>query len=83
MKRNLVSIVFVLCSLSMAMAAADRDFRFAYVANAGSNTVSVIDRATNTVVGTIGVGVGAGGAAVTHDGEEFCTGGGKQRGGRN
>jgi len=29
---------------------------FAYIANSGSNSVSVIDTATNTVVATVGVG---------------------------
>ena len=31
---------------------------FAYIANSGSNTVSVIDGATNTVVATLPVGAG-------------------------
>lgn len=30
---------------------------FAYIANSGSNSVSVIDTATNTVVATVGVGL--------------------------
>ena len=41
---------------------------FAYVANGGSNTVSVIDTATKTVVATVGVGMGPIGIAVTPDG---------------
>src|SRR5713101_797837 len=39
---------------------------FAYVANAASNSVSVIDTASNTVVAT--VGVGKSGVAITPDG---------------
>jgi YVTN family beta-propeller protein len=42
--------------------------QLAYVTNNGSNTVSVIDRATNTVVATIPVGPGPYGVAVTPDG---------------
>jgi YVTN family beta-propeller protein len=52
------------------MAAADTNFRFAYVANQGSNNVSVIDRATNSVVTTIGGIPAPGGVAVTRDGKE-------------
>lgn len=37
---------------------------FAYIANSGSNTVSVIDGATNTVVATLPVGAVPGGVAV-------------------
>ena len=43
---------------------------FAYVANGGSNTVSVIDTATKTVVATVGVGSGPDGIAVTPDGTQ-------------
>ena len=42
---------------------------FAYVANAGDNTVSVIDTATNTVVAPIAVGSLPRGVAVTPDGK--------------
>ena len=38
---------------------------FAYVANAGSNTVSVLDTARNTVVAMVPVGVFPGGVAIT------------------
>jgi len=41
---------------------------YAYVANAGSNTVSVIDTGTNAVVATISVGSGPEGVAITPDG---------------
>lgn len=78
MKRNLAWIILVICSLSMGVAASDKYFGFAsdkyfgfaYVANQASNTVTVIDRATNSVVATIGVGPTPGGVAVTHDGKE-------------
>ena len=42
---------------------------FAYVANSGANTVSVIDTATNTVLVTIPVGQFPSGVAVTPDGK--------------
>ena len=38
---------------------------FAYVTNSGSNNVSVIDTATNTVVATVPVGENPWGVAVT------------------
>jgi YVTN family beta-propeller protein len=50
---------------------------FAYVANQGSNNVSVIDTATNKVVTTIGVGFGPEAIAVTPDGNHaYVVGGG-------
>jgi len=76
MKRSLAWIILFVCLLGMGIAAAqfrpspDVGFRFAYVANFGSNSISVIDRATNTVVDTIAVGPTPGGVAVTHDGKE-------------
>ena len=42
----------------------------AYITNSGSNTVSVIDTATNTVVSTIPVGTTPFGVAVTPDGSK-------------
>src|SRR5262244_2845507 len=41
---------------------------FAYVTNSASNTVSVIDTATNTVVATVPVGSVPLGVAITPDG---------------
>jgi YVTN family beta-propeller protein len=41
---------------------------FAYVTNSGSKTVSVIDRATNTVAATVPVGVSPVGVAITPNG---------------
>jgi YVTN family beta-propeller protein len=42
---------------------------FAYIANGNSNTVSVIDTATNKVVATVAVGSVPDGIAVTPDGK--------------
>src|SRR3954453_12530627 len=44
--------------------AVDPNYGLVYVANAGSNTVSVIDPTTNTVVATIPVGNGPFGVAI-------------------
>jgi YVTN family beta-propeller protein len=41
---------------------------YAYITNAGSNTVSVIDTATNTITATVPVGSNPNGVAVTPDG---------------
>jgi YVTN family beta-propeller protein len=41
---------------------------FAYISNSGSNTVSVINTATNTVVATVSVGTNPFGVAMTPDG---------------
>jgi len=42
--------------------------RYAYVSNLGSNSVSVLDTANNTIVKTVLVGTSPGGVAVTPDG---------------
>src|SRR5215813_8704140 len=42
----------------------------AYITNAGSNTVSVIDTATDTVVATTTAGITPGGVAVASDGSK-------------
>jgi YVTN family beta-propeller protein len=47
-------LLSVLCLLGWAPLWSQR----AYVANEGSNTVSVIDTSTNTVVSTVAVGAG-------------------------
>src|SRR5258708_29027162 len=50
---------------------------FAYVANVMSNSVSVIDVATNTLVATVGVGASPSGVAITPDGSRaYVTNGG-------
>ncbi|AKB52174.1 hypothetical protein MSBRW_2921 [Methanosarcina barkeri str. Wiesmoor] len=41
---------------------------FAYIANLESNSVSVIDTATDTVTATVNVGIEPSGAAVSPDG---------------
>ena len=69
MKRSLIWLSTVWC-LSASMAGADQHFAFVYVANENSNTVTVIDRQTNSVRATIGVGTSPGGVAVTPDGKE-------------
>ncbi len=57
---------FVVVALAMAApASAARD---AYVANAGSGTVTVIDTGSNAAVGTIPVGAGPHNVAITPDG---------------
>ncbi|MEW6605820.1 MAG: beta-propeller fold lactonase family protein [bacterium] len=43
-------------------------YPYAYVANSGANTVSVIDTSTNEVIATIPVGSSPGGVAITPDG---------------
>jgi YVTN family beta-propeller protein len=59
--------VFVCCVLATIQALAQN----AYVTNVGSNTVSVIATATNTVIGSpIPVGSGPIGVAVTPDGSK-------------
>jgi len=55
-------VAFALCAMPAAAAP------FAYVTNSGSNTVSVIDRASNTVVATVLVGLYPVTVALTPDG---------------
>jgi YVTN family beta-propeller protein len=43
----------------------------AYVTNISSNTVSVIDTASNTVVATVAVGSGPTGVAITPNGKHM------------
>jgi YVTN family beta-propeller protein len=58
-------------SLACLFAPASARAQNAYITNGGDNTVSVIDTATNTVVGSpIPVGVGPFGVAVTPDGSK-------------
>jgi uncharacterized protein (TIGR03118 family) len=64
-----VSIVCLVCLLGMALVAVPAQGKqFAYVANAGSSSVSVIDTSTNTVIGTVGVGGRPVGVAFTPTG---------------
>src|SRR5262249_34578006 len=60
---------YVVCLLGMALLAIPAKAQnFAYVANFNSNSVSVIDTASNTVTATLGVGVSPSGVAITPDG---------------
>ncbi len=63
--RGLLPVVVLLSGLMASTAGAAPQ---AYVANAASATVSVIDTANNTVVSTVAVGTGPYGAAVSPDG---------------
>src|ERR1700693_3872382 len=64
-----LSIVCLVCLLGMALVAVPAQGKqFAYVANAGSSSVSVIDTSTNTVIGTVGVGGRPVGVAFTPTG---------------
>src|SRR5438132_5602524 len=59
-------LIFVLTLALHAISAQAQPF--AYVTNASSNNVSVIDTASNTVVATVRVGSGPSGVAITPDG---------------
>ena len=61
----LMAVLVVFAGLATTAAEAQT---FAYVANASSDTASVIDTATNTVTATVPVGDGPVGVAVTPDG---------------
>ncbi|MGH8509815.1 MAG: calcium-binding protein [Gammaproteobacteria bacterium] len=54
--------------LALALSAAAYAAPFAYITNSGSNNVSVIDTASNTVTATVPVGTNPEGVAVTPDG---------------
>ena len=60
-------VLLLICGLQASMAAMGQER--AYIPNAGSATVSVIDVATNTVVSTIPVGNGPTSIAAAADGE--------------
>lgn len=62
-----------LVPLATAPAHAAADPVFAYVANAGSDSVSVVDTATNTVTATITLGTGPDAVAVSPDGSRLYT----------
>ena len=66
--RGLIAVCVALALGLGAMTSPAEAAPFAYVANYGSNTVSAIDTATNTVVATVGVGNAPGAIAVTPDG---------------
>jgi len=68
------AVLFLLCILALPVATASEEQNnfskgpYAYITNSGSNTVSVIDIATDTVVSTINVGNLPTGVAVNSDG---------------
>jgi YVTN family beta-propeller protein len=69
-----VSVVCLLVLLGMALLAIPAQAQpFAYVANRNSNSVSVINTASNTVVATVGVGACPAGVAITPDGTRACS----------
>ena len=64
-----LSCVWLVLLLGMALLAIPAQAQtHAYVANTGSNSVSVIDTTSNTVVATVGVGDYPIGVAITPDG---------------
>ncbi len=67
--KRLYLIWIFACFLAATIGCLSADAQpFAYVSNLGSNTVSVIDTATNTVVATVPVGNGPSGVAITPNG---------------
>ncbi len=62
---GILGIVVLALLMLVSIAGAET---FAYIANSGSNTVSVIDTATNTVTATVPVGLQPYGVAVSLDG---------------
>ena len=64
--QHLTIVLFLLLSMGVGLGTATAQAQTrAYVTNDGSNTVSVIDTATNTVVATIPVGLLPTGVAIT------------------
>ena len=67
--RGFMALFAIVLAMGLALAASPAEAApFAYVANNGSKTVSVIDTATNKVVATVPVGSFPFGVAVTPDG---------------
>src|SRR5216117_3487446 len=67
--QHLSIVLFLLLSMGAGLGTATAEAQTrAYVTNGFSNTVSVIDTATNTVVATIPVGAFPFGVAITPDG---------------
>jgi YVTN family beta-propeller protein len=67
--RAFYNIVTATVEVGLGGVAVTPDGKFVYVANGGSNNVSVIDTAINTVTATVAVGLGPQGVAVTPDGK--------------
>jgi YVTN family beta-propeller protein len=68
MKTSRITSALCACVLTFIAASTAEAQPFAYVANSGSNDVSVIDIATNTEVATVDVGQRPGSVAITPDG---------------
>ena len=67
--RGFMALFAIVLAMGLALAACPAEAApFLYVANSGDSTVSVIDTATNTVVGLIPVGNFPLGVAITPDG---------------
>ena len=60
----------VLCFAAIALPYCAHAAPFAYISNSGSNNVSVIDTATNTVIATVPVGTTPYAVAVSPDGAQ-------------
>ena len=67
-KQKLYSIVIVSTAIILMMISIADAAPFAYITNTGSNNVSIIDTATNTVIATVPVSNSPMGVAVTPDG---------------
>jgi YVTN family beta-propeller protein len=63
MTTTLVTLSMISTGVAIA-----RTVRAVFVANSGSNTVSVINPSTHSVTATVGVGSNPGGVAVSHAG---------------
>jgi YVTN family beta-propeller protein len=66
--RSLRTLVCIFAALSVVVSIAEAKTDYAYVANIGANTVSVINTTTNAIVATIPVGDGPWGVAVNQAG---------------
>jgi YVTN family beta-propeller protein len=70
--RGFVAICALMLAMGLGLMASRAEAApFAYITNPGSNSISVIDTATNTVVSTVTVGGFPVGAAVAHDGKHI------------
>ena len=67
MEKLLTTLLCALCFAAVLHAQTPTP-ELAYISNAGSNNVSVINTATNTVIATITVGVAPGGVSVSPNG---------------
>ena len=70
-KQKLYSISLGSTAVILVLVSIAGSTPFAYITNSGSNNVSVIDTATNTVKATVSVGYNPLGVAVTPDGTKI------------